>query len=349
MTNQLAFFGATPRLTASLRRAAPLLLLPLLPLGGCVTAKRYDDLKAQAAQDAATREQAEQKATQATASLASLQENLVELRKRVNRLAGDSLRNDLQLSKERTANAELNTAYEKLMKANDRMLANSASDLDRSNRDLLRRESELRAAEARNAELSASLRVREDSATRLTTRLQSREARVKSLEQTLAEKDKAVADLRQRVAGALTGFTGQDLSVQVKNGKVYVSLSEQLLFKSGSTKVDPKGQDALKKLAGALASQADVNVLIEGHTDDVPLRAPAGSLPADNWDLSVLRATQITRLLTTNGVAPGRITAAGRSQYVPVDAATTPEARQKNRRTEIILTPKLDELFQLLK
>ncbi len=326
-------------------QVAPLALL----LTGCVTAKRFDDLKAQAAQDAATRTEAEKTAATATSSLVKLQENHIELRKRVNRLAADSIRTDIQLTKERAANAELNGAYEKLMKANDRMLGNAATDLDRSNRDLLRRESELRAAEARSTDLTASLRIREDTVTRINARLQSREAKVKSLEQTLADKDRAVAELRARVANALTGFTGQDLSVQIKDGKVYVSLSEQLLFKSGSTKVDPKGQEAIKKLGAALASQADVNVLIEGHTDDVPLRAAAGSLPADNWDLSVLRATQITRLLADNGVAPTRITAAGRSQYVPLAPAATAEARQKNRRTEIILTPKLDELLQLLK
>ena len=360
----LSLFEFFVRRCPRVARLAVLLALPLAPvLSGCVTAKRYDDLKAQAAQDANTREMAEKTAQQATTALGQLQENHVELRKRTTRLAGDSLRNDLQLTKERAANAELNGAYEKLMKANDRMLSNSATDLDRSNRDLLRRENELRAAEARSTTLttnlraradsvrglSGSLRVREDSVSRLNSRLRAREAKVRSLEQTLADKDKAVADLRQRVAAALTGFTGQDLSVQIKNGKVYVSLSEQLLFKSGSTKVDPKGQEALKTLAGALATQADVNVLIEGHTDDVPLRAPANSLPADNWDLSVLRATQITRLLTANGVAPTRVTAAGRSQYVPIDPAATAEARQKNRRTEIILTPKLDELLQLLK
>ncbi len=327
-------------------RAAP---VAALLLSSCVTAKRFDDLKAQAAQDVATREQAERTAEQATKSLNQLQETHTEARKRLSRLAADSIRNDIQLTKERAANAELNGAYEKLMKANDRMLANSATDLDRTNRDLLRRESELRAAEVQNKTLTASLRAREDSVNRLSSTLKAREAKVKSLEQTLADKDKAVADLRARVAAALTGFSGTDLSVQIKNGKVYVSLSEQLLFKSGSTKVDPKGQEALKQLATALAAQPDVNVLVEGHTDDVPLRAPAGSLPADNWDLSVLRATQITRLLTTNGIAPGRVTAAGHSQYVPVDTGSSAEARQKNRRTEIILTPKLDELFELLK
>ncbi len=323
------------------------LLLSAL-VSGCVTSKRYDDLKAQATQDAAAKATAEEQIKRTTTDMARLQEQYGEKLKRVNRLAADSLRDNLQLSKERAANAELTGAYEKLMKANDRMLANSATDLDRSNRDLVRREAELRDAEVRNRTLSADLKGREDSLRATTRRLSAREARVKTLEQTLADKDRAVADLRQRVASALTGFTGQDLSVQIKDGKVYVSLSEQLLFKSGSTRVDPKGQEALRKLAGALATQADVNVLVEGHTDDVPVRGGTGGL-TDNWDLSVLRATEIARLLTGAGVGPARVTAAGRSQYVPIDAAKTPEARQKNRRTEIILTPKLDELFQLLK
>jgi chemotaxis protein MotB len=125
-----------------------------------------------------------------------------------------------------------------------------------------------------------------------------------------------------------------------------VSLSEQLLFKSGSTKVDPKGQEALKKLAAVLQEQKDVNVVVEGHTDNVPMR-PTGGIQ-DNWDLSALRATDIARLLTASGVEPGRITASGRSQYVPVAANDTPQNKALNRRTDIILTPKLDELFKIL-
>lgn len=318
-----------------------------LLLTGCVTGKRYDDLKARADQDVAARQQAEQQAQRATTDVATLQQQLGETRKRLNRLAGDSLRDNTQLAKERAAHADLETAYEKLLHANDRMLANSATDLEKANRDLNRRESELRAAEKQNTELSASLKAREDSVNALSGRLKAREARVKSLEKTIADKDKAVSDLRQRVAAALTGFSGQDLTVQIKNGKVYVSLSEQLLFNSGSARVDPKGADALRKLATALAAQKDVNVLIEGHTDDVPIKGGTAGM-RDNWDLSVLRATEIARLLTTGGVAPERVTAAGRSQYVPVVANTSKETRQQNRRTEIILTPKLDELFKLL-
>ena len=178
--------------------------------------------------------------------------------------------------------------------------------------------------------------------------LQSKNARIADLQNALAQKDAATKALRQRVSDALLGFNAQDLQVSVKNGKVYVSLSEQLLFKSGSVKVDPKGQDAIKKLATALKDNKDVNVLVEGHTDNVPIKGTTASGAKDNWDLSVMRATEITRLLTTAGMDPAQVTPSGRSMYMPVVANDTPANKALNRRTDIILTPKLDELFSIL-
>ncbi|MDQ2792666.1 MAG: OmpA family protein [Bacteroidota bacterium] len=178
--------------------------------------------------------------------------------------------------------------------------------------------------------------------------LQSKNARIADLQNALAQKDAATKALRQRVSDALLGFNAQDLQVSVKNGKVYVSLSEQLLFKSGSTKVDPKGQDALGKLAVALKDNKDVNVLVEGHTDNVPIKGQTASGAKDNWDLSVMRATEITRLLTTAGMDPAQVTPSGRSMYMPLVANDTPANKALNRRTDIILTPKLDELFSIL-
>lgn len=205
----------------------------------------------------------------------------------------------------------------------------------------------LSGAEAQNSQLSADLRNREQQNSQLSADLQDREQRLADLQRKLAEKDAAVQNLRKRVADALLGFNAQDLQVNLKNGKVYVSLSEQLLFKSGSTKVDPRGQDALRKLAAALKGNQDVNVLVEGHTDNVPIAKGTAGM-RDNWDLSVLRATEITRILTEAGMAPGQVTPSGRSQYMPVAQNDTPQDKALNRRTEIILTPKLDELFQLL-
>ena len=178
--------------------------------------------------------------------------------------------------------------------------------------------------------------------------LAAKNARITEMQRILDQKDAATKALRQRVADALLGFNAQDVAVNVKNGKVYVSLSEQLLFKSGSTKVDPKGQEALKKLAVAIKDNQDVNVLVEGHTDNVPIKGTTASGARDNWDLSVMRATEITRLLTTGGMNPAQVTPSGRAEYLPLVANDTPQNKAMNRRTDIILTPKLDELFSIL-
>jgi chemotaxis protein MotB len=156
-----------------------------------------------------------------------------------------------------------------------------------------------------------------------------------------------VNSLKRSVSEALTGFENQGLSVTQKNGKVYVSLDEKLLFPSGSTTVDPKGVAALKKLAGVLEKNPEISINIEGHTDDVPVIP--GSNFRDNWDLSVLRATSIVRiLLQGSSIDPKRLSVSGRGEFFPVDPSKTAEARQKNRRTEIILSPRLDELFKLI-
>ncbi len=134
----------------------------------------------------------------------------------------------------------------------------------------------------------------------------------------------------------------------MKDGKVYVSLDEKLLFKSGSYEIDANGRNALKKLAGVLEKNPGIQVMIEGHTDNVPYNPGSGQL-RDNWDLSVKRATTVVRvLLEGSTINPRRLTAAGRSEYLPVDARNASDARQKNRRTEIVLTPDLSELYDLI-
>lgn len=191
------------------------------------------------------------------------------------------------------------------------------------------------------------LQKREDILKSAQNELAQRSVRMKELEDALKQKDEAVKQLRQKVMDALLGFNNKGLTIQEKNGKVYVSLDEQLLFKTGQWEVDPKGQLALSNLAEVLGQNPDINVLVEGHTDDVPMH---GSGPLkDNWDLSVMRATAVTRILLKNkSIDPKRITSAGRGEYFPIDEAKTTEARQKNRRTEIILTPRLDEIFRIL-
>ncbi|MDD4225317.1 MAG: OmpA family protein [Mariniphaga sp.] len=177
--------------------------------------------------------------------------------------------------------------------------------------------------------------------------LQERNTRLIELQEILAQKEQAVTELKDKVMQALTGFADEGLTVFEKNGKVFVSMEEKLLFKTGRWDVDPNGQMALRDLSNVLAENPDISIMVEGHTDDVPMRG-SGDVK-DNWDLSVMRATAVTKILTQNAqLHPERIIAAGRSEYLPLIPEKSPEARQMNRRTEIILTPRLDELFQIL-
>ncbi len=183
--------------------------------------------------------------------------------------------------------------------------------------------------------------------TQLSTDLQKREARLKEVEDILKRRDEATNALRTKLQQALLGFQQSGLSVDIRNGKVYVSLTDKLLFPSGSIVIDEKGKAALKQLAVVLNKEPDINIAVEGHTDDKKV-INLGQIK-DNWDLSVLRATSVARYLTeTESVDPKRVTATGKGQFQPIDPSGTPEALAKNRRIEIVLTPKLDELYNLI-
>lgn len=175
--------------------------------------------------------------------------------------------------------------------------------------------------------------------------LEEERKRLTQMRQLMDQQRQAIEGLRQKMTNALVNFKPEELSVFVKNGKVYVSLQESLLFPSGSAVVNPKGKEALGTLAQVLNQNPDITVLIEGHTDSIPIKGRY----EDNWALSTARATSIVRILTTTyTVDPTRVTASGRSKYEPIDSNETAEGRARNRRTEIILSPKLEELLKLL-
>jgi chemotaxis protein MotB len=170
--------------------------------------------------------------------------------------------------------------------------------------------------------------------------------RLQSLQNLIQSQKDVMNKLKNSIADALLNYSADELSVYIKDGNVYVSLQEKLLFKSGSDVVDPKGKEALKSLAAVLGGTRDITVMIEGHTDNVPIKTKAFK---DNWDLSTARATSILRLLTKDyGFDPNRITASGRGEFHPVKPNDTAEGRSANRRTEIILSPDLKELFKIL-
>ena len=199
--------------------------------------------------------------------------------------------------------------------------------------------------ETQNSQLGQQTAAQQNKLTESQQNLQQQQQKLEQLQNLLNQQKEASQQLKNKMSEALKGFNSNELSVYQKDGKVYVSLSEQLLFPSGSAVVNPKGVDALSKLAAVLNLNSDVAVNIEGHTDSIPIRGRY----QDNWDLSTARANAIVRILVNNyKVDPTRIISSGHSFYEPVATNSTPEGRAKNRRTDIILSPKLDEMYKLL-
>ena len=309
-------------------------------LSSCVTARRYDAMALRATEAEEAKAACDEKMALLEEDRKKLETQVAELTKENNNLKADSARAGEVYRRNKVLLDDLFDKYDRLDKSYNQLLSNSAAEAGTLSKNLSEKERELLAMEQ-------NLMANKAQVDKLSADLQTREQRVKELEQILQDKDKAVNDLKNRVSSALLSFKDSDLTVDIRNGKVYVSLSEKLLFKSGSYAVDPKGAEALKKVANVLKTQPEINVMVEGHTDDVPIAKGNGCVD-DNWDLSALRATSIVNILTAEGVTPTKLIAAGRGEFMPVAVGKTPEIRQKNRRTEIILTPKLDELFQIL-
>ncbi|MCK4920597.1 MAG: OmpA family protein [Bacteroidales bacterium] len=259
----------------------------------------------------------------------------------------DSIRLYNEISILKTEIDKLTRQHNDLQATHEALLQGNARETRRLLNQLQNTQEDLQTKEGRLRELETNVNESRHDITRMRAELEARNAKLAELERILNQKDSAVNALKESVSRALMGFEGKGLTVERKNGKVYVSMDEKLLFQSGSYDVDARGKQALNNLAGVLARNKDVNIMIEGHTDDVPYRS--GAVIRDNWDLSVLRATSVLKILMESGnIDPDRITAAGRGEFQPVDLSNTPEARSRNRRTEIILSPKLDELLKLL-
>ena len=317
-------------------------------LTACVTMKKYQEMET--AQKKCEQENIDLKKQNIdlTTRKTELESKLTELKAQNNQLIKDTAQLNSSLRNLKEEYAQLNKSYDDL---NAMLQANSKSsstelqkllaELQKSQEDLQKKEDQLKITER-------DVNAQKKDLDELNKQLTDREQRLNELQSILNKKDSVVKALKNKVLEALTGFVNKGLTVEQKNGKVYVSMDEKLLFATGSFEVASNGVEALKKLAKVLETNPDVNITIEGHTDNVPYVAASGSIH-DNWDLSVMRATAVVKILLSNSIIdPKRLTAAGRSQYWPVDANNTVEARAKNRRTEIILTPKLDELFKIL-
>jgi chemotaxis protein MotB len=301
----------------------------LLSSSCIVSKKKFDDMLAQKIKAEGDLADRNQQLDNANTSLTELNESIKKMQQDTADINQTYRANQKKL-------ATLNKEYDQLNGNYKNLLTNSGKlnrDVAQQRDQLLSIQSDMEKTRKQNDSLSVSL--------------QEREKKVKELELVLANKDKAVQNLKNRISNALLNFKENDLTVKVKNGKVYVSLAEQLLFGSGSIDVDKKGVGALQQLAKALKDQKDIQVMIEGHTDNVPISKKSAYMN-DNWDLSVMRATSITKILTGAGLSPNQITAAGKAEFSPLAANDNAQNKQKNRRTEIIVTPNLDELFKIL-
>lgn len=308
----------------------------LIALTGCVSMKKYKSLESAKAD-------AEKKLKAQTEECKIESENRL---KRIVELEGHVANLDNEKGKLVDSISRINHQLEE----NEAYLKSLGDKLDEQKKRLAAEiESKNKILEQRQIELNAALANIEkerQNVMMIKEELEKTSARVRLLEAELKRKDSAVMALRESVIKALSGFDKLDITVEKRNGKVYVSMAEKLLFKSGSISVDPKGKEALLKLAQALNKQKDVTINIEGHTDNKNISTEKIK---DNWDLSVLRATSIVRLLTVDGkIDEKRIIASGRGESQPVQSNASPEGRAQNRRTEIILTPNLDKLLDIL-
>ncbi len=352
------------------RHSLPLLAALGIALSSCVPTRKYQEevtakQQAQSAQSEAlaAKKVAEDSRIRTEEELATVRKQYGELEINHNKLQASY---DTQLKRNddlQTTNDRLNRTYKELLDLNDRLKKDALDRRDQISEELAKKEDLLRRREAELAEkeaqnkrdreqldyLSKQIRDKDGNLADLETikkelqkELAEREKRVAELEKIIAERDAKAKALQQALNDALRGFQSSDLSVYEKDGKVYVSLSQNLLFASGSSKLDPKGVDALQKLARVLNNNTDIAILVEGHTD-------SDGTAAGNWKLSTERSISIIDELLKASVDPTRLTAAGRGQHAPVADNATSDGKAKNRRTDIILAPRLDIIYGALK
>jgi chemotaxis protein MotB len=289
----------------------------------------------------------EKKVLQLNNDLEEKEGKILILETQLSELRNDSVQNGKALTILQDKYNELSDTYDLLTSKNSRYMAEKAKETKKLLEQLEQAQTALFEKEDELNNLSNSLGVKEEELKLAEQELSARSIRVTELETIINRKDSMVTALKKSISNALIGLEGEGLTIEQRNGKVYISLEEDLLFASGKYVVNSGGVTALNKLATALSTQTDLEILVEGHTDNIPLSGKG--LVKDNWDLSVMRATNVVKVLTKNpSLNPLQLTAAGRAEFVPIASNETKQGRSSNRRIEMILSPNLDDLFDLL-
>lgn len=329
-----------------MKRAFLPVILGTFVIASCVPKRQLDDLEAKYNAEKSKRESLATENMELEKKSDELEAWKNENLKRLDFLARDTTIQGKSIRQLTTNYDQLDKTYKELLDLQEKIKKGSEAEAAKYMKELDQTSKRLQEKEDKLGQLQNELNGKLDSLSQLSSELEAREAKVKELQSIISRKDSAVNALRNKISAALLGFENKGLTITRKNGKVYVSLENELLFKSGSYTVGSEGKKALKQLAGVLNDNSDINIMVEGHTD-TDKYSGSGALK-DNWDLSVVRATQIVKILEGYKVDSQRLTAAGRGEYQPLDEGKTAEAKRKNRRTEIILTPKLDELYNML-
>jgi len=314
----------------------------ILSLAACVPARKYQEVKDSANQLKMENRGLKERLASVEGKNKDLELELEQLKKIKARLVEDTTEVSDRMRRVEQKFEKLNELNDELLRKYSELQKGSQSANERLGQELDMLQSKLQIKEDELTLLGAELDRKKANLEKISTELESREQRVKELESLLQKKDEKVKAIKDRIAIALLGFKDKGLVVEEKGGKVYVSMEAKLLFASGSTIINEEGTQALQDLSIALKEQTDIEILVEGHTDTDKFKR--ASFPKDNWDLSVLRATSVVKILQAEGVDPEYIIAGGRSEYQPLDA----EDKAKNRRIEVIITPNLDALFELI-
>ncbi len=313
-----------------------MILAVLAIASSCVPHKQFTDVQAKQAECEKDRERMQKEMMALETEVKEFDTKYEVAERRIKALESDTavLGTSLRI---------LRNQYDKINALNDELLSKTTSLREGT-------EAEKQTLMAELDQVRLTLQAKEDALNQLEealnqkeVELEDREAKLDEMRALINRKDSVMGALRQSVADALVGFEGKGLTVEQRGGRVYVSMEAKLLFATGSTTVDKEGKQAIINLARAIENEEDLNIMVEGHTDSDEFNSK--SYPRNNWDLSVLRATSVVNLMLDNSeLSPEILTAAGRSQYIPVD----PSDKAKNRRIEVILTPDLEELMQLI-
>jgi len=319
----------------------------ILIISSCVSPKIHNELLKNNKQINNDLKLYEKEVINLSSQLEELNYTISTIKKKIQELKSDSIQNGKALIQLKNKFNELNNAYEILESKNSRQLSEKAKEikqlldqLDLAQTNLLNKEDELN-------QISENLKIKENELTKAQNILEERSNKVIELEKIINQKDSIVSYIKEKVQKSLIGLEGDGITIVQENGKIYISLEEDLLFASGKYIVNKKGEEALSTLGQVLANQTNLEILVEGHTDNIP---PNGKgVIKDNWDLSVLRATSVVKIFLKNkSLDPLQFTAAGRGEFNPVANNENPDGRKMNRRIELILSPNLDDLYEIL-